>query len=72
MKTCDRCALSKRENEYRQKTSGERAGFIFPTCLACEQEVRDEQFAAELRLRGYTCTKTTPPGTGVVAEGGVK
>lgn len=68
MKICLRCTLSKDEREFRRKTSGPRVGFIFPMCMACEQELRDETIAAELRTRGYTCTKTTPPGTGVVAD----
>ncbi len=69
MKTCERCTLTKREDEFRAKTSGSRIGFIFPMCIACEREVRDEELAESLRTRGYTCTKTTPPGTGLVADG---
>lgn len=64
MKTCDRCGLSKDEREFRRKTSGDRAGFIFPTCMPCEQEVRDENAATDLRARGYTITKQALVGGG--------
>lgn len=57
MKTCTRCALSKRETEFRQKTSGPLAGFIFPVCIQCDGEIHDENVAESLRTRGYTCTK---------------
>lgn len=65
MAVCIQCKLDKRVDEFRSKTSGTRAGYVFPTCKQCEDETAQEALADVLRARGYTCTAPfvvkTPP-----------
>jgi exosome complex RNA-binding protein Csl4 len=69
VKVCDRCLLTKQDTEFRIKTSGPRAGFVFPRCKQCEREVELDETADYLRVRGYTVVRpaVVPPEPGAVA-----
>jgi hypothetical protein len=62
MRTCTRCGQSRRDELFRRKANGPLAGYVFPVCMPCDQEIHLEGVADSLRSSGYTCTRTTTGG----------